>query len=69
MGTISAAECSGAPLGGRVWGNAERAIETLKRKAAAENAAAVVDVTCEAVPFLNNCWAAQKCTVQAIVFQ
>ena len=66
---ISAADCSGAPAGGRVWGDAEKAIETLKRKAAAINADAVVNVSCGAVPLLNNCWAAQKCSGQAVQFQ
>ena len=66
---LSAADCSGAPGGGRVWGNAERAIETLRRKAAAVNADAVVNVSCSAVPFLNNCWAAQKCSGEAVLFQ
>jgi hypothetical protein len=36
--SISAADCSGAPAGGRVWGDAEQAIETLKAKAAALDA-------------------------------
>lgn len=66
--TITAADCSGAPLGGRVWGNAERAIEALKSKAVAANADAVIDVKCAAAPLLNNCWAAQKCTGQAVAF-
>jgi hypothetical protein len=30
---ISAADCSGASAGGRVWGNAERAVDGMKRKA------------------------------------
>jgi hypothetical protein len=66
---ISAADCSGAPAGGRIWGNAEQAIGTLKRKAVVINADAVVNVTCGVVPLLNNCWAAQKCSGQAVVFQ
>jgi uncharacterized protein YbjQ (UPF0145 family) len=52
-----------------VWGNAERAIETLKKKAVAMQADAVVEVRCGAAPLLNNCWAAQKCTGQAIKYQ
>jgi hypothetical protein len=69
MGDVSAADCSGAPAGGRVWGNAEKAIETLKKKAVAQGADAVIQVHCAAAPFLNNCWAAQKCTGQAVRFQ
>ena len=64
--TLSAADCSSAPAGGRVWGNAEQAIEALKRKAAAIDADAVVNVRCSSVPLLNNCWAAQKCSGDAI---
>ena len=66
---ISAADCSGAPAGGRVWGNAEKAMETLRRKAAAMNADAIVNASCGAAPLLNNCWAAQKCSGQAVLFQ
>ena len=66
---ISAADCSGAPGGGRVWGNAEKAIETLTLKAATLNADAVVNVSCGAAPFINNCWAAQKCGGQAVAFK
>ena len=66
---ISGADCSAAPAGGRIWGNAEKAIETLKKKAAAMNADAVINVICGAVPFLNNCWAAQKCSGQAVIFK
>ncbi len=66
---LSAADCSGAPGGGRVWGNSERAIETLRRKAAAVNADAVVDVSCSPVPLLNNCFAAQRCSGEAVRFK
>jgi hypothetical protein len=68
LGEISAADCSGAPLGGRVYGNADRALETLKRKAAAMNADSIINVSCGAAPLLNNCWSAQKCTGRAISF-
>ena len=67
--SISAADCSGAPAGGRVWGNAEQAIETLKGKAAALNADAVVNVRCSSAPLLNNCWAAQKCSGDAVALE
>ncbi len=66
---VSAADCSGAPYGGRVWGEAEKAIETLKAKAAFINADAIINVSCSAVPMLNNCWAAKKCSGEAISFQ
>jgi hypothetical protein len=64
--TLSAADCSGAPAGGRVWGNAEQAIDTLKRKAVEIDADAVVNVSCSSAPMLNNCWAAQKCSGEAV---
>jgi len=48
LGTISAADCSAAPLGGRGSGNLDRAMDTLKRKAAAMNADSVIDVSCGA---------------------
>ena len=63
---ISAADCSGAPGGGRVWGDAEKAIETLKIKAASKNADAIINTNCGSVPFVNNCWSAQKCDGVAI---
>jgi hypothetical protein len=67
---ISAADCSGAPAGGRVWGTATKSIDTLKRKAIELNADALTNVSCAAVPLvLNNCWAAQKCTGEAAVFE
>jgi hypothetical protein len=67
---ISAADCSGAPAGGRIWGTAEKSIDTLKRKAVELNADAVINTSCGAVPLvLNSCWAAQKCTGEAVVFQ
>jgi len=69
LSEISGADCSGAPAGGRVWGNSERAINTLRAKAAALNADAVLNVSCGVAPLLNNCWAAQKCSGTAVVFQ
>jgi hypothetical protein len=65
---ISAADCSGSPMGGRVTGNVNRAMDTLKRKAVAINADSVIEVSCEVAPMVNNCWAAQKCTGRAISF-
>jgi hypothetical protein len=66
LDTISAANCSGAPAGGRVWGNAEKAIDTLKEKAVEMGANALINVSCSSIPLLNNCWAAQKCSGEAI---
>ncbi len=66
LGTMSAADCSGAPGGGRVWGEAEKAIATLKEKAVAAGADALIGVSCSAAPFVNNCWSAQKCTGEAV---
>ena len=68
LATISAADCSGSPMGGRVTGNVDRAMDTLKRKAVAINADSIIDVSCGAAPMVNNCWAAQKCTGRAISF-
>jgi len=65
---VSAADCSGAPYGGRVWGNTEIAINTLKGKAIAMGADAVIDVSCSVIPLVNNCWAAQVCSGTAIKF-
>jgi hypothetical protein len=35
----------------------------------AMQADAVIEVRCGAAPLLNNCWAAQKCTGQAVKYQ
>jgi len=69
LSTVSGADCSGAPYGGRVWGDAEKAIDVLKAKAIYENADAVVNVSCGAIPLLNNCWAAQKCSGDAVAYK
>ena len=61
LSELSGADCSGAPGGGRVWGVNERAIKILKAKAAAQNADAVINISCGTAPFVNNCWAAKKC--------
>jgi len=63
---MSAADCSGAPGGGRVWGNSEQAIKNLKMKAVLQNANAIINTVCSPVPLLNNCWAAMKCDGLAI---
>jgi hypothetical protein len=68
LAAISAADCSGSPMGGRVTGNVDRAMDTLKRKAVAINADSIIDVSCGAAPMVNNCWSAQKCTGRAISF-
>ena len=64
--TISAVDCSGAPAGGRAWGNAEKAIESLRQKAAQLGADAVVNVSCSSELLLHNCWSAQRCSGDAI---
>jgi len=46
--------CSRAAAGGRVWGNAEKAIETLKKKAVAVGADVVVEVHCGAAPLVRR---------------
>ncbi|MDX1538722.1 hypothetical protein [Arsukibacterium sp.] len=63
---ISAADCSGAPYGGRVWGDAEKAIEALKAKAVVLDADAVINTKCSAAPLVNNCWAAKVCSGIAV---
>jgi hypothetical protein len=68
LGTVTAADCSGAPLGGRLYGNVDRALDTLKRKAVAMDADAVIEVSCGAEPLLNNCRSAQKCVGSAVRF-
>jgi hypothetical protein len=68
LADLSAADCSGSPMGGRVTGNVDRAMDTLKRKAVAINADSIIDVSCGSAPMVNNCWAAQKCTGRAISF-
>ena len=69
VGDISAANCSGAPYGGRIWGNAEKAIETLKEKAVSLGADGVVNTSCSVAPFVNNCWTAKKCSGTAVKFK
>src|SRR5262245_58255090 len=55
---IKAADCSG-PL--RFHGYGGKAIDILIRKTASLGGDAVVDVSCEGAPFVNNCWVAWKC--------
>jgi RcsF lipoprotein len=69
VGRVDAADCSGHVAGARLSGSSDAAIETLKSKAAALNADAVINVTCAPTPFLNTCWAAQECSGEAVVFQ
>ena len=68
IGTVSAANCTGAPMHGRVYGNVDLALDALKRKAVVLNADSIIDVSCGAVPLLNNCWSAEKCWGKAIAF-
>jgi hypothetical protein len=69
LNEISAADCSGAPAGGRVWGRADQAIKTLKIKAVSQNANAVINTVCSPVPLVNNCWAAMKCDGLAVKWE
>lgn len=66
---VKAADCSGTPAGGRLWGDAEKAIDVLKRKTVAIGADAVMNVSCSSAPFLNNCWAAKACSGLAIKYE
>jgi hypothetical protein len=62
---VKAADCSG--LGGsRLYGDEGKALDILKMKAAAAGGDAIVDVSCGAAPFVNNCWAAKKCEGKAV---
>ncbi len=64
IGAVESADCSGSP--GRLHGTDEKALEILQRKTVALGGDAVVDVSCGGVPLLNNCWAARKCTGNAV---
>ena len=66
LSAISAANCSGGPKATRLWGSADKSIQILKMKAAAQMADAVIKVSCGSVPLLNNCWAARKCNGIAV---
>ena len=68
LAAVSSADCSGDPWHGRTYGNVDRALDTLKRKAAAMNADSIIEVSCGATRLINNCWHPQKCTGQAISF-
>jgi len=68
IGEISSADCSG-PGSSRLYGDEGKAIDILKMKAAALNADAIVDVSCSSAPFVNNCWAAKKCSGKAVVWK
>jgi len=65
LAPLDAADCSGAG-GTRFNGQEGKAIATLVKKAAALDGDAVVDVTCDGAPFVNNCWVAQKCEGNAV---
>jgi hypothetical protein len=69
LGVIESADCSGDPWHGRTYGNADRALDTLKRKAARLYADSVIEVSCGVPPYiLNDCWAATKCSGKAIEY-
>jgi hypothetical protein len=46
--------------------NSGKSILILMHKAAALNADAVIDVSCGGIPYVNNCWLAQKCDGKAV---
>ena len=69
LGVVESADCSGSPWHGRTYGNPDRALDTLKRKAAALYADSVIEVSCGVPPYsVNNCWKATKCTGEAIEY-
>ncbi len=63
---ITGADCSGAPYGGRIWGDAEKAIDVLKAKAVKIEADAVINTSCGPAPLINNCWVAKQCSGTAV---
>ena len=65
LGEISAADCSGIE-GTALYGKEEKSIEILVKKAIVLNADAIVNVSCGSVPYINNCWIAQKCDGNAV---
>lgn len=68
LGEVSAADCSG-PGGSILYGNESKSIEILIKKAIVLNADAIVDVNCSGVPYVNNCWLAEKCDGKAISWE
>ena len=67
LSEVSAADCSG-PGGSRLYGNESKSIEILIKKAIVLNADAIVDVNCSGVPYVNNCWLAEKCDGKAVAW-
>jgi hypothetical protein len=65
---VEAADCSG-PGGSRLYGDEGKAIDTLIMKSVALGGEAVTNVTCRSMPFVNNCWAAKKCSGNAVKWQ
>lgn len=65
---ISAADCSDAPLGGKVWDEEDKALIILLMKAAALGADAVVNLDCGVAPLVNSCWAVKKCDGEAVIW-
>jgi hypothetical protein len=66
--SVSGADCSG-PGGTRLYGQEGKAIDVLLKKSASLNADALVNVSCGSAPFVNNCWAAKKCSGEAVKFK
>lgn len=65
---VVSADCSG-PGDTRLYGKEGKAIDVLLKKSAALDADAVVNVSCGAAPYVNNCWVAKKCSGDAVKFQ
>lgn len=68
VAAVEAADCSG-PGGTRLYGDEGKAIDTLKMKVVAIGGDALVNVSCQSVPLLNNCWAAKKCDGNAVIWK
>ena len=68
VGELDAADCTG-PARSRLHGQEALSVDSLKRKAIALGADAIIDVACRHAPFVNNCWAASVCTGKAVVWK
>jgi hypothetical protein len=64
---VDAADCTGPH--GRFYGREEASIDSLKRKAAALSADAIMDVDCRFAAFVNNCFAASVCSGKAVIWK
>ena len=66
---VNSADCSGAGEVARIYGTEGRAIDILLRKTASLEADALINVSCGVAPLVNNCWAAKKCSGEAVNFK